>query len=66
MIYSPEIANPTSAVASAQVSAQVVESCGQVVKWSSQVFNSVMLQSLRSAIFQKLNQSLTQSLHSSI
>jgi hypothetical protein len=39
MIYSPEIANPTSAVASAQVSAQVV-------KWSSQVFNSVMLQSL--------------------
>lgn len=28
MIYSPEIANPTSAVASAQASAQVVKSCG--------------------------------------
>lgn len=34
MIYSPEIANPASAVASVQVSAQVVKSCGQVVKSS--------------------------------
>ena len=37
MIYSPEIANPTFAVASAQVSAQVVKSGGQVVKSSGQV-----------------------------
>ena len=34
MIYSPKIANPTPAVASAQVSAQVVKLCGQVVKSS--------------------------------
>ena len=32
MIYSPEIANPTFAVASAQVSAQVVKSCGYSFK----------------------------------
>lgn len=30
MIYSPEIANPTSAVASAQVSAQVVPLCAGI------------------------------------